>query len=122
MAPKFALFTKGSKLPLNKGFKNTFELLQSCLNPRFVLLSLNHPLVFRWPGRDMSCDYGISWASPVRHCILTDMKHICVIGKYHPLNIPQVHVVCSRDSTLATQNSLQTLILYLLVSCKLCGL
>ena len=26
MAPKFALFTKGSKLPLNKGFKNMFEL------------------------------------------------------------------------------------------------
>ena len=26
MAPKFALFTKGSKLPLNKGFKNRFEL------------------------------------------------------------------------------------------------
>ena len=29
-APKFALFTKGSKLPLNKGFKNLFALLQSC--------------------------------------------------------------------------------------------
>ena len=29
-APKFALFTKGSKLPLNKSFKNMFELLQSC--------------------------------------------------------------------------------------------
>ena len=24
MAPKFALFTKGSKLPLNQGFQNTF--------------------------------------------------------------------------------------------------
>ena len=33
MAPKFALLTKGSKLPLNKGFKNTFELLQSCTQP-----------------------------------------------------------------------------------------
>ena len=33
MAPKFALFTKGSKLPLNKGFKNMFELLQSCDQP-----------------------------------------------------------------------------------------
>ena len=31
--PKFALFTKGSKLPLNKGFKNMFELLQSCAQP-----------------------------------------------------------------------------------------
>ena len=30
MAPKFALFKKGLKLPLNKGFKNMFELLQSC--------------------------------------------------------------------------------------------
>ena len=27
MAPKFALLTKGSKLPLKKGFKNMFELL-----------------------------------------------------------------------------------------------
>ena len=33
MAPKFALFTKGSKLPLNKGFKNMFELLQSREQP-----------------------------------------------------------------------------------------
>ena len=33
MAPKFALFTKGSKLPLNKGLKNMFELLQSCTQP-----------------------------------------------------------------------------------------
>ena len=37
MAPKFALFTKGSKLPLNKGFKNMFELLSLALNPRHVL-------------------------------------------------------------------------------------
>ena len=33
MAPKFALFTEGSKLPLNKGFKNMFELLQFCTQP-----------------------------------------------------------------------------------------
>ena len=33
MAPKFALFTKGSKLLLNKGFKNMFELLQFCAQP-----------------------------------------------------------------------------------------
>ena len=33
MAPKFALFTKGSNLTLNKGFKNMFELLQSCAQP-----------------------------------------------------------------------------------------
>ena len=33
MAPKFALFTNGSKLPLNKGFKNMYELLQSCAQP-----------------------------------------------------------------------------------------
>ena len=33
MAPKFALFTKGSKLPLNKGLKNMFELLQCCAQP-----------------------------------------------------------------------------------------
>ena len=30
MAPKFELFTK---LHLNKGFKNMFELLQSCAQP-----------------------------------------------------------------------------------------
>ena len=35
MAPKFALFTKGSKLPINKGFKNMLELHYSLvLNPR----------------------------------------------------------------------------------------
>ena len=33
MAPKFALFIKGSKLPLNQGFKNMFVLLQSCAQP-----------------------------------------------------------------------------------------
>ena len=33
IARKFALFTKGSKLLLNKGFKNMFELLQSCAKP-----------------------------------------------------------------------------------------
>ena len=33
MAHKFALFTKGSKLPINKGFKNMFELLQSIAQP-----------------------------------------------------------------------------------------
>ena len=37
MAPKFALFTKGSKLPLNKGFKNMFELLKSCAQPSICL-------------------------------------------------------------------------------------
>ena len=33
MAPKFALFTQGSKLALNQGFKYMFELLQSCAQP-----------------------------------------------------------------------------------------
>ena len=33
MAPEFTLFTKESKLPLNKGFKNMFQLLQSCAQP-----------------------------------------------------------------------------------------
>ena len=36
MAPKFALFTKETKLPLNKDFKNMFELYYSlALNPRY---------------------------------------------------------------------------------------
>ena len=39
MAPKFALFTKESMLPLNKGFKDMFELYYSlALNPRIVKL------------------------------------------------------------------------------------
>ena len=37
MAPKFPFFTKGSKLPLNKDFKNMFELLQSCAQPSSCL-------------------------------------------------------------------------------------
>ena len=38
MAPKFVLFTKGSMLPLNKGFKNMFEMYYSlALNPRFAI-------------------------------------------------------------------------------------
>ena len=37
MTPKFALFIKESKLPLNKGFKNMFELYYSlAINPRNV--------------------------------------------------------------------------------------
>ena len=43
MAPKFALFTKGSKLPLNKGFKNMFELLQSRGQPwNYVFFEKNY--------------------------------------------------------------------------------
>ena len=41
MAPKFALFTKGSKLPLNRGFKNIFELYYSlAINPQYVASDL----------------------------------------------------------------------------------
>ena len=40
MAHKFALFTKGSKLPLNKDFINMFELLQSCAQPSICILTL----------------------------------------------------------------------------------
>ena len=43
MAPKFASFTKGSKLPLNKGFKNMFELLQSCAQPLiYLIINFSH--------------------------------------------------------------------------------
>ena len=43
MAPKFALFLKGSKLPLNKGFKNMFELDYSlAINPRIVSYLLKY--------------------------------------------------------------------------------
>ena len=37
MAPKFALFTKGSKLPLNKGLKICLSYHSLALNPRNVL-------------------------------------------------------------------------------------
>ena len=36
MAPKFALFTKGSKLPLNKGLKKYVSYYSLALNPRFI--------------------------------------------------------------------------------------
>ena len=45
MAPKFALFTKGSKLPLNKGFKNIFEFLQSCAQTSNFVLIKNMPIL-----------------------------------------------------------------------------
>ena len=49
MAPKFALFTKGPKLPLNKGFKNMFELLQSCTQPLICeVFNTIHLLIFYW--------------------------------------------------------------------------
>ena len=49
MAPKFALFTKRSKLPLNKGFKNMFELLQYCTQPS------TYPLERHIPARYSHC-------------------------------------------------------------------
>ena len=48
MAPKFALFTKGSKLPLNKSFKHMFELLQSCDQPSILyqhMQSVHNPVI-----------------------------------------------------------------------------
>ena len=35
-----AHITKGSKLPLNKGFKNMFKLLQSCEQPSMSYLEV----------------------------------------------------------------------------------
>ena len=43
MAPKFALFTKGSKLSLNKGFKNMLELIQSCAQPSICPTIIKEP-------------------------------------------------------------------------------
>ena len=54
MAPKFALFTKGSKLPLNKGFKNMFELLQSYAQPSNyvgVLIRSGHNII-SWKNKE----------------------------------------------------------------------
>ena len=64
-APKFALFTKGSKLPLNKGFKNMFELLQSCAQPSkclfcvrwLTLLTLKVPITRMLSALSTACDF-----------------------------------------------------------------
>ena len=65
IAPKFALFTKGSKLPLNKGFKNMFELLQSCAQPSkclfcvrwLTLLTLKAPITTMLSALSTACDF-----------------------------------------------------------------
>ena len=63
MAPKFAMFTKGSNLPLNKGFKNMFELLQSCSQPS------------KWPSwisrRERITVENISWSTSTKECCWT---------------------------------------------------
>ena len=53
MAPKFAVFTKGSKLPLKKGFKNMFELLQSCAQPSKYCLNQRVDTLLREVTIDM---------------------------------------------------------------------
>ena len=40
MAPKFALFTKGSKLPLNKGSKICLSYYSLALNPQYVFMEI----------------------------------------------------------------------------------
>ena len=45
MAPKFALFTKGSKLPLNKGFKNMFTIV---LRSTLELCLLEYDILTEW--------------------------------------------------------------------------
>ena len=59
MATKFALFTKGSKLPLNKGFKHMFELLQSCAQSSKIQISLcihaDSSLATFWTAKDTLC-------------------------------------------------------------------
>ena len=79
MAPKFALFTKESKLPLNKGFKNVFELLQSCAQPSI-------------------------WASPSKKvpsdiCKIYRFRLSCACAKYKPsLCSPFIHSAVSNES------------------------
>ena len=76
MAPKFALFTKGSKLLLKKGFKNMFELLQSCAQ------ALNYVLEHRFL-------LGMVHIIKLTHCILNRLSHtiywkspIPILGTY----------------------------------------
>ena len=45
---EFALFTKGSKLPLNKGFKNMFELPQSCAQPSTYGIYIQYVHCYWW--------------------------------------------------------------------------
>ena len=55
MAPKFALFTKGSKLPLNQGFQNRFLVItvsRQALNfPMDKLIFCSQGLTYDWVDR-----------------------------------------------------------------------
>ena len=45
MAPTLVLYIKGSKLPLNKGFKNMFKLYYSlAINPRYAFMETQEKL------------------------------------------------------------------------------
>ena len=81
MAPKFALFTKGSKLPLNKGFKNMFELLQSCSQPS----NCSQGSKFFSFRVDLFSKGNISfdWLPPLKVCpvLLTALLYFCTFSR-----------------------------------------
>ena len=56
MEPKFAMFTKGSKFPVNKGFKNMLELLQ-CSTLEISGISGKYFSFFLW--ENTSCGYSL---------------------------------------------------------------
>ena len=58
MAPKFALFTKGSKLFLNKGFKNMFELITTVLRSTLDMRGIPI-LFFLFLQENIYCEYSL---------------------------------------------------------------
>ena len=105
MAPKFPLFTKWSKLPLNKGFKNTFELLQFCTQPSICSgytlgvshwgASNEHPQhMFLWRNEKIISELSsnippeqVLWSIPkwlisTFQCLIQQLFQICLKDNY----------------------------------------
>ena len=88
MAPKFALFTKGSKLPLNKGFKNMFELQQSCAQPSDGTSSDPEPFSQSHTGSLLGVKI---LQMTVEHCYVHDCFHFWVdcLQLSHTIHTPK---------------------------------
>ena len=113
MAPKFALFIKESKLPLNKGFKNMFELQQSCAQPSNygtpqsskVCMQNQSATMFRGIVKEEYLMIIMGKFSPVLHKNICcgysfevpcqgNYKHVCLCGDIKKLsqNYHQIHL------------------------------
>ena len=89
MAPKFALFTKGSNLPLNKGFKNMFELLQSCAQPSILYrpFFVANQYVLRNKSLGPKQEYSlwrldVTFAQAYRNTIWFSPRVVSILGAY----------------------------------------